>query len=110
LVTAAEMREVIERYDGDPAQVSRELVDAANRAGGADNITAIFVAGSEFLGTASPEMAEARARHSITRMRPEASVAASAGMLDAVAGLLTTRAAFLVYGFVIGVVLALAWR
>ena len=31
-----------------PAQVARELVEAANEAGGKDNITALFVAGSEF--------------------------------------------------------------
>ena len=63
LLTSAEMLEVMERYDGDPAQVARELVEAANLAGGNDNITAIFVAGSEFLGNASPAAAEARARN-----------------------------------------------
>jgi len=110
LVTSAEMREVIERYDGDAEAVSRDLVDAANRAGGADNITAIFVAGSDFLGSASPAMAEARTRHSITRMRSGAVIDAPANILTAVARVLTTRAAFLVYGFVIGIVLALAWR
>ena len=60
---------MIERYDGDPAQVADELVEAANLAGGTDNITAIFVAGSEFLGNASPAAAEARARNAITKAR-----------------------------------------
>ncbi len=63
------MAEVIERYAGDPEQVARELVDAANQAGGKDNVTAIFVAGTEFVGTQSPEMAEARVRHAITKVR-----------------------------------------
>jgi hypothetical protein len=40
-------------------------------AGGNDNITAIFVAGSEFLGNASPAAAEARARNAITKARDE---------------------------------------
>src|ERR1700676_5447835 len=67
LVTAAEIREIVESSDGDPEKVSRDLVDAANQAGGKDNITAVFVAGSEFVGSASPAMADARVRHSITR-------------------------------------------
>src|SRR5580692_425304 len=69
LITSAEMSEIIDQYDGDAGQTARDLVDAANRAGGRDNITAVFVAGSEFLGSQSPAMAEARARHSITRAR-----------------------------------------
>jgi serine/threonine protein phosphatase PrpC len=49
-LTAAEVREIVDRYDGDAARVATELVDAANQAGGADNITALFVAGPEFHG------------------------------------------------------------
>ncbi len=107
LVTSTEMRDVIEHYDGDPAKVARELVEAANRAGGKDNITAVFIAGSEFVGPASPAMSDARARHSITRVR--ASTVAP-GLLNRLGRGLTSRVAFLAYGFLIGVVLALAWR
>jgi PPM family protein phosphatase len=116
LVTSAQMLEIIERYDGDAGKVARELVDAANEAGGKDNITAMFVAGCEFLGVNSAGMAAARTRHSITRARaaspadPPVIEAAKAGFLASVARALSCRAAFLVYGFVIGVVLALAWR
>ncbi len=67
LVTSAEILRVMERYDGDPERVAGELVEAANLVGGTDNITAIFVAGSEFLGNASPAAAEARARNAITK-------------------------------------------
>lgn len=109
LVTSAEMREIIERYQGDAAQVARDLVDAANLAGGKDNITAVFVAGSEFLGNGSPEMAEARARHAITRVRPGQAPGEQRAM-SRVLGALTSRVAFLIYGFVIGVVLALVWK
>jgi len=106
LVTASEMSEIIERYNGDPEKVALDLVDAANREGGKDNITAVFVAGSEFLGKGSPAMSEARARHSITRKRAEV----ASGMLWRLGKIATSRMAFLIYGFVIGVVLALAWR
>jgi len=104
LLTSTEILEVIERYDGDPAQIAHELVDAANVAGGSDNITAIFVAGSEFLGAASPSAAEARARNAITRARDGTEERAP----SQVARVLTTRLAFLVYGFILGVGLALA--
>jgi serine/threonine protein phosphatase PrpC len=110
LLTSAEMLDVMERYDGDPAQVARELVEAANLAGGTDNITAIFVAGSEFLGNASPAAAEARARNSITRARDAEVRATGGGAMARVARVLTTRVAFLIYGFVLGVVLALVAR
>jgi serine/threonine protein phosphatase PrpC len=111
LLTGAEMLELIERFDGDPAQVAGELVDAANLAGGTDNMTAIFVAGSEFLGNASPSAAEARARNAITKARDEEprsepSPRAASGIVHA----LTTRVAFLIYGFMLGVALALALR
>jgi serine/threonine protein phosphatase PrpC len=109
LLTSAEMLQVMERYDGDPAQVAGELVDAANLVGGTDNVTAIFVAGTEFLGNASPAAAEARARNAITKARDGGEPAGRASRAS-VAGLLTTRVAFLIYGFVLGVVLALALR
>jgi PPM family protein phosphatase len=65
-LTAAQVRAIVERYDGDPARVAAELVDAANRAGGKDNITALFVAGPEFHGHG----AATRPRGSTTRVRP----------------------------------------
>jgi PPM family protein phosphatase len=112
LLTSAEILEVMERYNSDPAEVAHELVEAANVAGGSDNITAIFVAGSEFLGNASPAAAEARARNAITKAREEVvedlSAEPGSGARSKLARALTTRIAFLVYGFVLGVALALA--
>ena len=60
---------IVETYDGDPGKISRRLVDAANSAGGKDNISVVFVAGPEFVGTESIFMREARSRHAITRVR-----------------------------------------
>jgi len=110
LITSAEMSEIIDRYDGDAEQVAHDLVHAANRAGGKDNISVIFVAGSEFLGNDSPQMAEARARHSITRAREGAVTEPAKPRASRVRRALTSRVAFLIYGFAIGVALALAWR
>ena len=114
LLTSAEMLDVVERYEGDPAQVAVELVEAANLAGGTDNITAIFVAGSEFLGNASPAAAEARARNAITKARDgvflDPVTEGKSGVMTRVGQALISRVAFLIYGFVLGVVLALALR
>lgn len=113
LVTSNEMREIIERYGGDPEKVSQDLVDAANQAGGKDNVTAVFVAGSEFTGSSSPAMAEARARHSITRVRATADPTSPDSQHRPAARLgraLISRVAFLFYGFLLGVVVALAVR
>jgi PPM family protein phosphatase len=92
-LTAAQVREVVERYDGDAARVARELVDAANHAGGNDNITALFVAGPEFGGAGAGETT--RPRFAATRVKRR---------------WFTGRAAFLVYGLVIGMLLWMAVR
>ena len=90
LLPSAAIREIVERYDGDPARVARELVEAANDAGGKDNVTALFVAGEEFRG---------RARHSTTRRL------ASPEDPSALRRLLTGRVAFLFYGVLLGILL-----
>ncbi len=69
VLTSSEIGTIIETFDGDPEHVARQLVEAANQAGGKDNVSVIFVAGPEFVGSASKTMAEARTRHAITRQR-----------------------------------------
>ena len=89
-LTATQVREIAERYDGDAECVAASLVEAANAAGGRDNITALFVAGAEFRA----RRAATRPRGSITR--PDRRNRLSHRRL------LTGRAAFLVYGLVLG--------
>lgn len=69
LVTAAEILSIVESYDGHPADISQALIDAALVAGGRDNVSVVFVAGSEFLGSRSARMSVARQRLSATRAR-----------------------------------------
>lgn len=98
VLTSSEISAIVEQYDGDPLRVAQMLVDAANEAGGKDNISVIFVAGAEFLGTASEAMAEARSRHAITRMRNRRKRW----------GAWLSRAAWLAAGMILGAV-AWAW-
>jgi serine/threonine protein phosphatase PrpC len=88
-LTAAHIRTITARYDGDPARVAAELVQAANDAGGRDNITALFVAGPEFRGSGGatrPSVA--------STTRPRARTGRFGG-----------RLAFLTYGVLIGMLL-----
>ena len=72
VVTSAEMNRIVQHYAGDPQQTAQELVEAANEAGGKDNITVIFIAGPDFVGAESKAIGEARTRHSITRLKHHA--------------------------------------
>ena len=89
MLTSAEISSVVERYFGDPVITARELVAATNRSGGKDNVSVIFVAGPEFLGSDSAPMLEARARNSATQVREIRSRWRK--LLNRLAGLLPAR-------------------
>jgi serine/threonine protein phosphatase PrpC len=69
LLTGAEILSIVESYDGRPEAVPQALIDAALEAGGRDNVSVVFVAGSDFLGSRSVKMSAARQRLSVTRAR-----------------------------------------
>ena len=94
-LTSSQISGIIEHYDGDPDSIARQLVEAANNAGGKDNISVVFVAGPEFLGSQSNTLVEVRPRHAVTRMRQEGS-----RWRDAVKGVL-----WLLTGMVLGILL-----
>jgi serine/threonine protein phosphatase PrpC len=92
-LTAAEVREIVDRFEGDPDRVASELVEAANARGGADNITVLFVPGPKFRGSAGatrPRLATTRARRTVRRF--------------------TSRWAFLAYGLLIGMLVWIVLR
>ncbi len=68
-VPSPEITKILERFDGDPDKTAQLLVEAANGAGGKDNISVVFVAGSEFAGAESQQSQGARSRHATTRAR-----------------------------------------
>jgi serine/threonine protein phosphatase PrpC len=69
LVKSADMIQVLEQYDGDAPRIAQLMVEAANAAGGRDNISVVFVPGPAFLGTESASLSDGRSRHATTRMR-----------------------------------------
>jgi serine/threonine protein phosphatase PrpC len=92
-LTAAEIGAITGRYDGDPGRVAAELVEAANEAGGKDNITALFVAGPEFRGRTRAT----RPRVITTRLRVRR-------------GRFGGRLALLTYGLLLGMLLWVVLR
>jgi serine/threonine protein phosphatase PrpC len=84
-LTSRRIREIADRYNGNAGQTAHNLVDAANQAGGRDNITAVFVAGPAF----RPQSEATRPRLGVTRIRPRHPVWSG-------------RIAFLTYGLLLG--------
>ena len=48
LVTSDKIREIVEGRAGEPETAAKELIEAANKAGGKDNVTVIVVQGEQF--------------------------------------------------------------
>jgi serine/threonine protein phosphatase PrpC len=69
VLRSTEIGDIVEEYSGEPAGIAHRLVEAANERGGTDNVSVVFVAGPEFVGTRSPAFLDARARHATTRAR-----------------------------------------
>jgi serine/threonine protein phosphatase PrpC len=91
-LTSAQLRGIIGGYNGDAPAVAMQLIEAANEAGGRDNITALFVAGPDFCGGPT--------RQSTTRIRyggPSFDLFSSGTLLRG-------RLAYLIYGLVLGIV------
>ena len=87
-LTSGQIRQIVERFSGDAEQTARSLVDAANRAGGRDNITAVFVAGPSYRGVSGVT----RPRPGVTRIRPRRAMWSG-------------RLALLSYGLLLGMLL-----
>lgn len=62
LLTSAEIRAGVERYSSDLDTAARALIDAANEAGGKDNITVVMVAGPAFGESAVRPASEKKAQ------------------------------------------------
>ncbi len=67
LVTSGEMLDVATQHAGDPAAVVHRLIAQANRAGGKDNVTVVYVEGSAF-STVRATSATAPRRRVVTHL------------------------------------------
>jgi serine/threonine protein phosphatase PrpC len=64
LVDSSSLHDIVRRFAGQPDQVVKELIEAANAAGGKDNISVVYVEGERFAPTDGREV---RAAGEITR-------------------------------------------
>jgi serine/threonine protein phosphatase PrpC len=64
LVNSSSLHDIVRRFAGQPDQVVKELIDAANAAGGKDNISVVYVEGERFDPT---DGWEGRAAGEVTR-------------------------------------------
>ncbi|HUI56407.1 MAG TPA: protein phosphatase 2C domain-containing protein [Bryobacteraceae bacterium] len=65
-VASGEIQRAVERHAGNPEAAIRELIDAANQAGGKDNVTVVVVEGEEFAAPA-PRAVESRTTPFLSR-------------------------------------------
>jgi PPM family protein phosphatase len=64
-MTAADIRHLIEHHPGDPEKAARALVEAANEAGGKDNVTVVLVETEDYAGlSAAAEPGQRSSSHS----------------------------------------------
>ena len=98
MVASGPITRILLEHGGDPAAAVERLIEAANQAGGKDNVTAVTVMG--------PGFAEVAGRRLLARSRKArfglAAAARRAGEI------LTSRPALLVYGLIAGLGLAAA--
>ncbi|HUB80495.1 MAG TPA: protein phosphatase 2C domain-containing protein [Bryobacteraceae bacterium] len=87
LVTSAKIRETVERHAGDPEAAARALIEAANRAGGKDNITVVIAEGERFAAPSAAAETPARMPWMATGI-----AAIAAALAGAAAGIAWQRA------------------
>jgi serine/threonine protein phosphatase PrpC len=63
VVESSSINDIVQQFGGQPQQVVHALIDAANDAGGKDNVTVVYVEGERF----APVRAESRRNHGADR-------------------------------------------
>ncbi|HLK69944.1 MAG TPA: protein phosphatase 2C domain-containing protein [Bryobacteraceae bacterium] len=85
-VTSAEIIAAVERNAGNPQRAVRELIDAANRAGGKDNVTVLIAEGEQFKAAHPASTAPAEVPQRSSRFVPGLLIGVLAGLLAGAAG------------------------
>jgi serine/threonine protein phosphatase PrpC len=80
LVPSASLNQIVTRFAGDPRKVVHALIDAANEAGGKDNITVVYVEGEQFAAS------QTRARRPLTWLDDSAEPSCGVTLRDHEAG------------------------
>jgi serine/threonine protein phosphatase PrpC len=90
LIDSGAIHQIVRRWSGQPHQVVRALIDAANDAGGKDNVTVVYVEGEQFAETGE-SAAEITRRLSTAPSELPDPAPADRAALDAAPGRATKR-------------------
>lgn len=107
LVPSATILSLVEGNAANPKAAVQALIDAANQAGGKDNVSVVLVEGERFAAAARKRRPEAAA----TAARPGVKGAgvAKGGAGSRILGVFASRPAFLLYGAILGICGFAAW-
>ena len=104
LVTSQAMLSLVESNAANPKAAVQALIDAANQAGGKDNVSVVLVEGERFAAAAAKSRQEPAAASARPALRG-AGVARGGGgsrVLGSLLGILASRPAVLFYGAILG--------
>ena len=79
LIDSSAIQQIVERSAGRPQQVVKGLIDAANAAGGKDNVSAVYVEGERFAASAGAREQTAPRRRTTTQPGRSTGVDRAAG-------------------------------
>jgi serine/threonine protein phosphatase PrpC len=106
LVTSQSILSLVESNAANPKAAVQALIDAANQAGGKDNVSVVLVEGERFAAAARksrPEAATAAvSRAATSRTSPRGAGAARSGAGSRILGAFASRPAVLLYGAILG--------
>jgi PPM family protein phosphatase len=97
LVTSQDILAAVETHADDPQKAVKALIDAANAAGGKDNVSAVLVEGERYAASVRDRNVPATTRTDLRRAQH-----ASRSRMGWFLGAFVSRPAFLLYGLVLG--------
>jgi serine/threonine protein phosphatase PrpC len=101
LVTSEAIRDAVETHADDPRQAVQALIDAANAAGGKDNVSAVLVEGERYAASVR-DPARGQTAPASTRVDLRRAQHAPRSRMGWLLGAFVSRPAFLLYGLVLG--------
>ncbi len=102
LVTAQAIRAAVEGNAADPRAAVQALIDAANQAGGKDNVSAVLVTGERFAAAVRKQPAAAASTAASARPGIYGAGSVAPRRRLGVLGAFASRPAFLLYGAILG--------
>jgi serine/threonine protein phosphatase PrpC len=102
LVTSQAILSTVETNAGDPQRAAQALIDAANQAGGKDNVSVVLVEGERYAAAVRKARPGLAATRETPRSAPRGAAAAKGGAGSRILRAFASRPAFLLYGAILG--------